>query len=102
VLLVRGVSLSDGEKLILGASRPANLAWRRSGAGVLVEAEAPYKDKLGSTTIKVGGLGPGASYPLQIDGKSSKTVAADRAGVATLNVDLSVRRTVRLGATRGR
>ena len=79
-LLVRGRSLSLAGKTILGASKPANLAWRRLIAGAEVEAEAPYKTKGGSITISVGGLKPRTGYPLFLDGKRVRTLVADPSG----------------------
>jgi MYXO-CTERM domain-containing protein len=93
-LLVRGTSLRQADRLLLEASQPANLAFRPSPAGGALEAEAPHKTTGGLTEIRVGGLVAGHAYQVRVDGQAVADVRADAAGVASLSLDLSARRSV--------
>ena len=99
-LLTRGTTLSAGGKLILGASRVANVSCRREGDVLVVEAEAPYKAQGARTTLLVGGFPPRSETRLFIDGAPHKKLSADDNGVVTVPVDLSERHTIQFGGTR--
>ncbi len=97
-MLVRGTSLALEGRTVLSCDRPVNLAWRRAGEGALVvEAEAPYRDKAGLTTIRVGGLTPGLSHAVFVDGKPVPARLASTDGVISVEVDISCRRVVEVG-----
>ena len=99
--LTRGTSLRVDDARVVGSSRPANLSWRRMGAFVRVEAEAPYKGKGGRARVYVGGLVKRRSYSLYIDGAARGKVRADGTGTASVSLNIGTRHVVEVGGRRG-
>jgi len=95
-LLVNGTSLTLNGKTLLGASRPANVSFRREGNKITVEAEASYRKKAGATTLRIGGLARMSRYTVTVDGGRAGPKAADGSGVVRVDVDLSARRVIEL------
>jgi hypothetical protein len=93
-LMVRGTELRLDGKLLLAASEPANVSWRRTAEGIRVEAERPYKYKSTAqrpSAIGIGGLTPGKTYAPVVNGEKAAAAAASTDGVLTVNVDMEKR-----------
>ncbi|MBN1670813.1 MAG: DUF4962 domain-containing protein [Kiritimatiellae bacterium] len=89
--LTRGRSLALRGRVLLEASRDVNAAWRRTPAGIRVEAEAPYKTGGGRTELRVGGLAPKGRYTLTSDTGQRDAVKADETGTVVLDANLARR-----------
>jgi hypothetical protein len=83
-LLARGTSLLIGGETILGADTAVNLVWRPDAAGGQLEVGPPYKEKVASALVEVGGLVAGATYCLTVDGVAAGGVTADASGAARM------------------
>ncbi len=95
-LIVNGTSLDLGGRTLLGASRAANVSFRRTKTGARVDAEAPYRRELAKTSLRIGGLAPRARYSVTVDAGRAAAKTADASGVVTIDVDLSERRAIEL------
>ncbi len=90
-MLTRGRALSLDGKPLLGCTTEANLYWERSDGLVSVEVEAPYRTEVGTVELSVGGLEPGVTYGVSLDGGWPSRVTADAEGTVKVTAELTNR-----------
>jgi hypothetical protein len=87
-LVTRGTRLECAGRPILRTRARANLAWRLTDSGVLVDAEVPYRSSSGGPdSLEIGGLSAGADYDVAIDRGASRRSHADAHGVVRAAID---------------
>ena len=92
--LTRGTYVNAAGKTLTASTIAANLAWRFSPGIFTVEAEPAYNAAGGPDTVAVGGLTPGQSYTVTVNGAAAGQAAGDANGIARVFVNLTGRTTV--------